>query len=80
MSELANEGEFEIVSLTRLRKHRDQEEAGRLDRPRKGTGRRRRCHAGLIEERQVSLLAVEEIERARLALRRSCALSWAEGA
>lgn len=75
MSGLAREGDFEIVSLnvsehTGTRKHPVERfvlESGR--------GVVGDAHAGLIEDRQVSLLAAEEIEKASDGLKAGgCAL------
>jgi len=80
MNGMENEGEFEIVSLnvsaaTGTRKK--PVEAIVLE---KGRGVSGDAHSGLIEDRQVSLLAVEEIERASAALKPgTCALVLGEG-
>lgn len=69
MTTLAEEGDFEIVSLN------VSEKTGTRKRPvdsfalEKGRGVVGDAHEGLIEDRQVSLLAVEEIEGADAALK-----------
>jgi MOSC domain-containing protein YiiM len=80
MNELNDEGEFEIVSLnvsaaTGTRKK--PVDSIILVRERGVAGD---AHAGLIEERQVSFLAVEEIELASASLKAgACALALGEG-
>jgi MOSC domain-containing protein YiiM len=76
MNEIPSEGDFEIVSLnvaaaTGIRKK--PVESVRLV---EGLGMEGDAHAGLIEERQVSLLAIEEIEKASAQLAKGgCALT-----
>ncbi|MCX7027281.1 MAG: MOSC domain-containing protein [Spirochaetes bacterium] len=75
MSEMKDEGDFEIVSLnvstvTGTRKKPVDSVVLEIGRGVAGD-----AHAGLIEERQISLLAVEEIEKASTGLKEgACSL------
>lgn len=78
MNDIAEKGDFEIVSLN------VSETTGTRKKPVdsfllvEGVGVEGDAHAGLIENRQVSLLAVEEIEKASEQLGKSgCALTSA---
>jgi len=73
MSTPPKEGEFEIVSLNVSEKTGVRKTPVASFRLEAGKGISGDAHAGLIEERQVSLLAVEEIEGASVAIREGCA-------
>jgi MOSC domain-containing protein YiiM len=64
MAEMPREGEFEIVSLNVSEKTGTRKRPVPVVRFAVGTGIEGDAHAGILEIRQVSLLAAEEIERA----------------
>ena len=77
---IENHGEFVIVSLNVSAATGTRKKPVESFVLEEGRGVSGDAHAGLIEERQVSFLAVEEIERASAALKPgSCALALGEG-
>jgi MOSC domain-containing protein YiiM len=76
MSELPSEGDFEIVSLNVSTKTGTRKKPVDTIMLVEHTGIEGDAHAGLIEERQVSFLAMEEIEKASSQLGKDgCALA-----
>jgi MOSC domain-containing protein YiiM len=76
VSELPRRGDFEIVSLNVSFKTGTRKQPVDAIALVENAGIEGDAHAGLIEERQVSLLAAEEIENASLQLREGgCALA-----
>lgn len=76
MNELPREGDFEIVSLNVSAKTGTRKKPVEAIVLIENAGIEGDAHAGIIEERQVSLLAVEEIEKASSQLRDGgCALA-----
>ncbi|MGA2547786.1 MAG: MOSC domain-containing protein [Rectinemataceae bacterium] len=67
MAAIAREGEFEIVSLNVSEKKGTRKRPIPRARFAVGLGVEGDAHAGLLEDRQVSLLAIEEIEGASAA-------------
>jgi MOSC domain-containing protein YiiM len=73
--ELPNEGEFEIVSLNVSPKTGTRKTPVESVVLAEGSGIDGDAHAGLLEKRQVSFLAAEEIEGASAQLAGKCALA-----
>jgi MOSC domain-containing protein YiiM len=65
----AKEGEFELVSINLSERTGTRKKPVATARFREGSGIEGDAHAGLLEKRQVSLLAMEEIEAASAAAR-----------
>lgn len=72
---LPNEGEFEIVSLNVSRKTGTRKAPTESVVLVEGSGIEGDAHAGVLEKRQVSFLAAEEIEGASAQLAGQCALA-----
>ena len=72
---LPNEGEFEIVSLNVSRKTGTRKAPTESVVLVEGSGIEGDAHAGILEKRQVSFLAAEEIEGASALLAGKCALA-----
>ena len=68
MREALPEGDFEIVSINQSQKTGTRKKPVEVASFAEGRGMEGDAHSGLIENRQVSLLAVEEIEEANLQL------------
>ncbi len=68
MSEGAREGDFEVVSLNLSQRTGTRKKPAPVARFVEGRSMEADAHAGVIENRQVSLLAIEEIEEANLKL------------
>lgn len=68
MREALPEGDFEIVSINQSQKTGTRKKPVEAAGFAEGLGMEGDAHSGLIENRQVSLLAIEEIEEANLKL------------
>lgn len=79
MNEMKREGDFEIVSLNVSDKTGVRKRPVDSFRLEPGRGIAGDAHAGLIEERQVSFLALEEIEGASAALKSGACVASVPG-